>query len=94
MPDIWAFLPSDSEGMELYIVDPARLGFRIGDTVLFAEVTEAARDLSYTALGYCEEGSRGGNNSGGTMQVLAPHARQEVRIGSMTKLIILAEEWE
>ena len=75
--------------MELYIVDPARLGFKVGDLASFAEVTEAARALSYTVLGFSEGGAMGDRK-----QILAPHAKHEVTMGPDTKLIILAEEWE
>ena len=78
----------NSEGMELYIVDPARLGFKEGDRTTFAQVTEAARLQSYTVLGY----SKGVGIL--RVQVLAPHAKQEMVIEANDRLIILAEEWE
>jgi excinuclease UvrABC ATPase subunit len=33
----------NSEGMELYIVDPARLGYKVGDVATFAEVRMSLR---------------------------------------------------
>ncbi|KAG1676952.1 hypothetical protein FOA52_014828 [Chlamydomonas sp. UWO 241] len=74
-----------SEGMELYIVEFSRLGFFTGDRVQFQEVTEAARLLNWTALGYIK--------SQLPQPVLAPDARAWLVIEDADRLIIMAEEW-
>jgi hypothetical protein len=51
-------------------------------------VTEAARLLSYTVLGFTK------GSGFKRKQVLAPHAQHELEIEEEDKIIILAEEWE
>eukprot|EP00798_Chlamydomonas_sp_ICE-L_P014743 gene14743-20790_t len=77
-----------SEGMEMYLVEPSRLGFNKGETITFAEVTESARALSYTAMGYCKKSRTA------YAQVLAPPASKLIRIEAGDKFILLAEEWD
>eukprot|EP00955_Chlamydomonas_euryale_P077848 363045-Chlamydomonas_euryale.AAC.2 len=73
--------------MELYIVEFDRLGFLPGEAVTFFDIAEAARALSFTALGYVR--GRGANAT----HVLAPAGATSLVIAPDDRLIIMAEEW-
>lgn len=49
-------LLGNSEGCELYLLDPASCGFMPGEVIRFAEVKEAGRLMSRTVVGVMTRG--------------------------------------
>ena len=67
----------------LYIVDLEQLGFKQGERVTVAEISETAKRLEMTMVGLCKGGP--------LMQMLAPHAGLEIEVALGDKIIAVAD---